>query len=60
MEKPIIVSSHDIHIDKDYSQWIYEVKQRYRQSQIKATIKVNSEKLLFNWLLGRDLMLKKI
>lgn len=58
-EKTCIVKSHDIHIDSDYSNWITEVKHRYRSSQVKAAVKVNAEKLLFNWLLGRDLVHKK-
>ena len=43
-------------IDKDYSQWVKELVARYRQSQIKAAIQVNSEQLRFNWLLGRDIV----
>ncbi len=54
-----MVSSHDIHIDGDYAEWIAEVKHRYRTAQIKAAVKVNAEKLLFNWQLGRDLVQKK-
>jgi hypothetical protein len=30
-------------IDKEYLEWIAELSQRYRQSQIKAAVKVNSE-----------------
>ena len=58
-EEPRIVKSHDIHIDADYADWIAEVKHRYRSAQVKAAVKVNAEKLLFNWLLGRDLVQKK-
>lgn len=58
-EEPRIVKSHDIHIDTDYANWIAEVKYRYRSAQVKAAVKVNAEKLLFNWLLGRDLVQKK-
>ena len=54
-----IVKSHDIHIDKDYVKWIAELKQRYRSAQTKAAVKVNAEKQLFNWQLGRDLVQKK-
>ncbi len=59
LEQPRIVSSHDIHIDTDYSDWIAEVKHRYRSAQVKAAVRVNAEKLLFNWQLGRDLVQKK-
>ena len=58
-KKARIVKSHDIHIDNDYVDWISEVKHRYRSSQVKAAVKVNAEKLLFNWQLGRDLVQKK-
>ena len=58
-EKARIVKSHDINIDADYTNWITEVKHRYRSSQVKAAVKVNAEKLLFNWQLGRDLVQKK-
>ena len=58
-EKARIIKSHDIRIDNDYADWIAEVKHRYRSSQVKAAVKVNAEKLLFNWQLGRDLVQKK-
>ena len=57
---PIVVSSHDVHLDSDYVQWIYEIKERFRKTQIKAAIKLNSEQLLFNWKLGRDLTMSKV
>ena len=56
---PKAVTSHDISLDREYVQWIYDVKQRFRNAQIKAAVKVNSEQLLFNWKLGRDLVLRK-
>ena len=59
MEQPCVVSSHDIHIDTEYADWIAEVKHRYRSAQVKAAVRVNAEKLLFNWQLGRDLVQKK-
>ena len=57
--EPYIVKSHDIHIDVEYVDWIADIKSRYRSAQVKAAVKVNAEKLLFNWQLGRDLVLKK-
>jgi len=59
MDKPTVVKSHDIHLDTEYASWIHEVKERYRNTQIKAAVKVNSEQLLFNWMLGRDLVTRK-
>ena len=57
--EPYIMKSHDIHIDADYAVWIADIKSRYRSAQVKAAVKVNAEKLLFNWQLGRDLVQKK-
>ena len=58
--KPRVVRSHDVHLDAEYFDWIRDVKQRYRGAQIKAAVKVNSQQLLFNWELGRDLVNKKV
>jgi len=58
-QTPRIVKSHDIRIDVDYAEWIAELKHRYRSAQVKASVRVNAEKLLFNWELGRDLVQKK-
>ena len=58
-KEPYIVKSHDIHIDRDYADWIADIKHRYRSAQVKAAVKVNEEKLLFNWQLGRDLVQMK-
>lgn len=59
LDNPHIVKSHDTHIDEEYAEWIAEIKHRYRSAQVKAAVRVNAEKLLFNWLLGRDLVQKK-
>lgn len=58
-QTPRIVRSHDIRIDGYYAEWIAELKHRYRSAQVKASVRVNAEKLLFNWELGRDLVQKK-
>ena len=44
-----------LHIDTEYKQWIQELSLRYRQSQIKASIRVNSEMLRFYWSVGKDI-----
>lgn len=46
---PMVIKIHDVNIDKDYINWIEELKSRYRSAQIKAAVKVNAEKLRFNW-----------
>lgn len=57
--KPELVTSQGVKLNSEYAQWIHEIKQRYRNSQIKAAVKINSEQLLFNWQLGRDLVVRK-
>lgn len=56
----MVVRSHYVHLDSDYVQWIHNIKERFRSAQIKAAVKVNSEQLLFNWQLGRDLVTRKV
>lgn len=48
--------SNLIHIDKDYKQWIQSLSQRFRQSQIKASVHVNQEMLRFYWELGSEIV----
>ena len=57
--EPFVVQSHDVQLNAEYTQWIHEIKQKYRSTQIKAAVKVNAEQLMFNWTLGRDLVVKK-
>lgn len=56
---PHFASSNHVRMDADYMSWLDELKVRYRKSQIKAAVKVNSEQLLFNWQLGRDLVVRR-
>lgn len=42
--------------DNEYIYWIADLQQRYRQSQIKAAVRVNSTLLEFYWQLGRDIV----
>ena len=48
-----------LHLDEDYSLWLVELKSRYHNAQLHAAVKVNSEKLQYNWLLGAELVMKK-
>ena len=59
ISESLIVKSHDVTLDSEYAEWIAEVKHRYRSAQIKTSFKVNAEKLLWNWQMGRDLVQKK-
>ena len=42
--------------DVEYKQWLQSLSKRFRQSQIKAAVKVNQEMLAFYWELGRDIV----
>lgn len=41
--------------DEEYRNWIKELANRYRRSQIKASIRVNNEMLMFYWSVGKDI-----
>lgn len=45
--------------DNQYREWISEVSKRFRQSQIKAAVKINDEMLRFYWQLGKELHERK-
>ena len=51
----IYVRTHDVSLDNEYTDWICDIKNRYRRSQVKAAVKVNSEMLLFYWSVGKDI-----
>lgn len=48
-----------INTDTEYKNWISELKQRIRQSQIKAAVKVNTELIRMYWELGKDIVKKQ-
>lgn len=48
-----------INTDTEYKNWISELKQRIRQSQIKAAVKVNTELIRMYWELGKDIVEKQ-
>ena len=60
MENKIILSKTTIHSTDDYNLWLEEIKQLYKNSQIKASLKVNSVLLEFYWQLGREMFERKI
>ena len=43
-------------IDKEYQQWLETLVARYRMCQVRAAVKVNTEQLIYNFLLGRDIV----
>ena len=59
MTTPHFVNRDSMFADSDYVQWLSELKQRYRQSQAKAAVRVNHGMLEFYWSLGRDIVALK-
>lgn len=45
-----------IKTNSDYHRWLTDLKQRIRQSQIKAMVKVNQELIRMYWNLGKDIV----
>ena len=50
-----LVKSDGNGVEKSYAAWIADLKRRYRATQIKAAVSVNSAMLEFYWTLGRDI-----
>jgi hypothetical protein len=51
-EKPSFVTRTTTIVGADYQSWLKDLKLRYRQSQIKAAVKVNDELLKVYWSPG--------
>ena len=45
--------------DKEYVEWLSELKQRFRSGQAKAAVRVNTAMLEYYWSLGRDIVQKQ-
>lgn len=56
MTKPEFIYRDGMSADDNYVQWLSELKKRYRQSQAKAAVRINSAMLEFYWTLGRDIV----
>ena len=50
-----LASMNDIAKTPEYFSWIGELKKRYRATQIKAAVSVNTALLEFYWNLGKDI-----
>ncbi|MFH1976519.1 MAG: PDDEXK nuclease domain-containing protein [Pseudomonadota bacterium] len=50
---------HSLTTDKEYQQWLADIKEKARKTQIKAAVKVNTELLSFYWELGADILEKQ-
>ncbi len=46
-------------VDDEYKEWIKNIKDRIKHSQIKASVKVNYELLDLYWDIGRDIVAKQ-
>lgn len=53
-----LVKNNGIGVEKSYAAWIADLKRRYRATQIKAAVTVNSAMLEFYWTLGMDISSK--
>ncbi len=49
----------DLKKDKNYIEWLKSLKEKFRQVQIKAAVKVNTELLNFYWDLGKEIVEKQ-
>lgn len=56
---PEFVKNSGLIADHNYIEWLSDVKQRFKNSQIKAAVRVNTEMLSFYWSIGRDLVTLK-
>lgn len=56
---PQFVNSDSFMADKNYVQWLSDLKKRIRVTQLKAAINVNVEMLKFYWSLGEDICNKQ-
>ncbi len=54
--KPTFVYRDGMLSDTKYVEWLSDVKTRFRQSQIRASVRVNTSMLEFYWSVGRDLV----
>ena len=59
MEKPTFISRDGMLADKEYIEWLKELKARFRGSQAKAAVRANTAVLEFYWSLGRDIIQRK-
>ena len=50
-----MIMNRIMQIDDSYKNWLGELFDRFKNSQIKAAVRVNSEMLKFYWSLGRDI-----
>ena len=53
------MGNSDLTLAPDYKDWITQLKQRFRHTQLKAAVAVNSSLLQFYWELGEQIISKQ-
>lgn len=59
MDKPTFVYNDGMIADKEYVNWLSELKKRFQRCQAKAAVRVNIAMLEYYWSLGRDIIKKR-
>ncbi len=54
--RPTFIFRDRVITEEIYVEWLHEVKSRFRKSQLKAAVRVNTAMLEFYWGLGRDIV----
>ena len=54
-----IVKTHEVNLDSEYVSWIAGIKESFKKTRLRASVRINYEQLMFNWFLGRELVQKK-
>jgi len=56
----LIYTRFNMKVDKEYKNWLADLKNKIQHSQIKAAVKVNTELLLLYWDLGHDIVMRQM
>lgn len=59
MSKEIKIQENSLHLDKDYMDFLSNIRTRLKTAQIRAALAANSELIKFYWQLGNDLIEKQ-
>ena len=59
LDKPTFIYRDGMIADKEYVDWLSELKKRFQSSQAKAAVRVNTAMLEYYWSLGRDIIKKR-
>ena len=57
--EPTFVVRDGMLADKEYVEWLADLKRRFLHSQAKAAVRVNTAMLEYYWNLGRDIIQKQ-